>query len=204
MYPYTFKRYEIADRKYTDLGREGISIKVAPGDWRARLAAKKAPWDSSDEKAKELTGADFGTLEEVYEMAKMPRSAHSFAEARAILEDMVNKPMTSKSGLSATLSKKAIKEMLSGEAVGKSVDLQAHLKAAANLEQLYTHAIEKWEFELNPNKNNEGLKERRYLYAPMEYNDHILPVKMTVKEFKNAAKGKRLYAIEAIDMVIKE
>jgi hypothetical protein len=178
-------------------------IKTAPGEWRP-LVEKKEPWDSSTEKAKELKIEDFGTLEDVREMARMPIVANSFAEARKFLESIVDKPLTSRSGLSATLSKKSIKEILNGESVGKSADLKAHLKAAANLEKLYSNAIEKWEFEINPGKNNEGLKDRKYLYAPMEYDRRILPVKITVKEYKDTAKGKRLYSIEAIDAVIKK
>jgi hypothetical protein len=165
---------------------------------------RKEPWDSSDRKAAELKISDFGTYDEVREMAKMPLSANSFAEARQILEKIVDKPMMSKSGLSATLSKKSIKEILSGGAVGKSINLKLHLKAAANLEKLYSNAIQKWEFALNPERNNEGLKERRYLYAPMEYGESILPIKITVKEFKDSAKGKRIYSIESIDVEIKK
>jgi hypothetical protein len=177
--------------------------KFGPGDWRP-LVEQREPWDSSSKKAGDLKIADFGTPEEVIEMAKMPRTAHSFEEARVILEDIVDKPMTSKSGLSATLSKKSIKEILSGEAVGKSVDLKAHLKAAANLERLYSNAIEKWEFALDPNKNNDSLEDRKYLYAPMEYNGKIIPVKLTIKKFKDIWAERRLYSLEAIDVEIKK
>jgi hypothetical protein len=178
-------------------------VKAAPGDWRRRVAGKEK-WDSSSTKVSELKMADFGTPDEVREMAKMPLSVDSFAEAREILTNIVDKSLTSRSGLTATLSKKSIKEILSGVAIGKSVDLKAHLKAAANLDRLYANAIERWKFELNTSKNNEGLKDRRYLYAPMEYNNRILPIKMTVKEYKDAARGKRLYSIEAINVVINE
>ena len=179
-------------------------VKAGPGDWRLKVEGGKEAWDSSNRKAAELKIADFGTPKEVREMAKMPLSANSFAEARKILEGIVNKPLTSRSGLSATLSKKSIKEILSGESVGKSFDLKSHIKAAANLEKLYANAIEKWEFGLNPKKNNEGLKDRRYLYALMEYAGRVLPVKITVKEYKDSAKGKRIYSIEAIDVEIKK
>jgi hypothetical protein len=162
--------------------------------------ANKEPWDSSDAKARELKIADFGTPEEVWDMAQMPRVAKTFDEVRKILTGIADKPLTGKSGLTATISRKSIKEMLSGEAVGKSIDLKAHLKAAANVDKLYANAIEKWEFELDPNKNNEGLKDRKYLYAPMEYNDHILPVKLTIKEYKYQNFGERLYSVEAIDV----
>ena len=178
-------------------------VKAETSKWRPKLTEKKESWDSSDEKAQELTIADFGTPEEVHEMARMPKSVNSYAEARAILEGMVDKLMTSKSGLQTTLSKKSIKEILSGETVGKSVDLKAHLKAAANLDKLFSNAIEKWQFALNPNRNNESLQDRKYLYAPMEHDGRIISAKLTVKEFKDIKTEKRLYSVEAINVEIK-
>jgi len=160
----------------------------------------KEPWDSSTEKAKTLKINDFGTPEEVMEIAKMPLTVSSFIEARVVLEGIVGKHLISKAGLSATISKKSIKEILSGEAVEKSFDLKAHLKAAVNIEKLFTNAIEKWKFDLDPNKKNEALKDRKYLYAPMEYNGRIVPVKLTVKEYKDIKTQKRLYSLEAIDV----
>ena len=62
--------------------------------------AKKEPWDSSTEKAKELKISDFGTPGEVREMAKMPLNANSYTEARKILENLVDKLLDGKSGLS--------------------------------------------------------------------------------------------------------
>ncbi|MDR1316330.1 MAG: hypothetical protein LBK13_05600 [Spirochaetales bacterium] len=165
---------------------------------------KKEPYNSSSKKARELKISDFGTPGGVREIAKMPKTATFFAQARSILENIVDRPLISRSGLSATLSKKSIKEILGGESTGKSFDLKAHLKAAANLEKLYSNAIEKWQFELNPNKNNEGLKDRRYLFAPMEYDNRIVPVKLTIKEYKNTTKGRRIYSIETIDAEIKK
>jgi hypothetical protein len=104
------------------------------------------------------------------------------------------------SGLYATISKKSIKEILSGETVGKSFNLKAHLKAAANIEKLYSNAIEKWEFELDPHKNNDSLEDRKYLYSPMEYDGRIVPVKLTVMKYKDIKAKKRLYSIQAINV----
>ena len=162
------------------------------------MQAKEA-WDKSGEKAKELKISDFGTVEEVREMAKMPLGANSFSQAREILESIGDKPMPSKTGVAATISKKSIKEILSGEAAGKSFDIKAHLKAAANLEKLYSNAIEKWKFDLDPRKNNDSLKDRKYLYAPMEFNGRVVPVKLTIKEFKDIWAKRRVYSIEAIN-----
>jgi len=164
---------------------------------------KKEPWDSSSEKAKILKINDFGTKEEVYEMAKMPISVNSFIDAQKILKNLIDKPLINKAGLSATISGKSIKEILSGEAIRKSFNLKAHLKASVNIEKLFTNSIEKWEFDLNPNKDNDSLKERKYLFAPMEYEGRIVIVKLTVKEFKDTKTEKRIYTIEAVNVDLK-
>jgi hypothetical protein len=44
---------------------------------------------------------------------------------------------------------------------------------------------------------------RRYLYAPLEFDEKIIPVKITVKEYKDESLGKRLYSAEAINVEIK-
>jgi len=44
------------------------------------------------------------------------------------------------------------------------------------------------------------LQDRKYLYAPMEHNGRIVPVKLTVKEYKDIKTQMRLYSIEAIDV----
>jgi hypothetical protein len=92
---------------------------------------------------------------------------------------------------------------LSGPAVADSISRAAHLLSAANLDKLFTNAIEPWPFELNPDKHNENVKEVHRLYAPLEYSGKIIPVKITVKEMKSKTEGKRIYSIEAIDAEIK-
>jgi hypothetical protein len=162
-------------------------------------------WDSSTEKAKELKISDFGSAEEVQKMGKMPRTAASFEEARIILEKLVHKTLNNnKTGLKASISKNSINKILSGKAVRKSSSYEAHLLAAANIDILFRNAIEKWSFLPHPTKNNEGLRERKYLYAPMEYMEQIIPVKLTIKQFTNQEKGVRIYSLEAIDVTMKK
>jgi hypothetical protein len=60
-------------------------------------------------------------------------------------------------------------KLVSAVAVRASFSPEAHYLAAANIDKLFSNAIEPWFFELNPDKNNEGLLTRRYLFAPMEY-----------------------------------
>jgi hypothetical protein len=163
----------------------------------------KEPWSSSTEKAKNLNLAMFGSPEEVRQMSEPIRTAHTFSEVRKILTDMINRPMTSRNNLTAVLSNNSIKKILSGPAVEDSVNRDAHLLAAANLDKLYQNAIEPWSFELNPNKNNENIAGIHRIYAPLQYHNKIIPVKITVKALKSKHEGNRVYSIEAIDAEIK-
>jgi len=56
-----------------------------------------------------------------------------------------------------------------------------------------------WKSELDPNKVNDSLEDRKYLYSPMEYNNRIVPVKLTVMKYKDIKAKKRLYSIQAIN-----
>ena len=161
----------------------------------------KEPWDSSTEKAKNLKIEDFGALEEVREMAKMPRAANSKAETIVILKEIALKgKLTNKSGVFASLSGKSIEKIVNDPAIHQSFNVKAHWQAAANIDKLFSNAIEPWKYELNPNKNNENLMERRYFYAPMEYYGRIVPIKLTIKEYKQIGTEKRLYSVEAINI----
>ena len=164
----------------------------------------KEPWDSSDEKAKELKTADFGTPEEVSQMARPVRKAGGRYEAAEILKGIAAKgTLTNKKGLAVTLSSDSRGKIVSSKAFNTSYGQKAHFLAVANIDKLFHNSIEPWEYELNPNKNNEGLKARRYLYAPLEFDDKIIPVKITVKEYSDASLGKRLYSIEAMDVELR-
>jgi len=155
-------------------------------------------WDKSREKAKELRIEHWGTLEEVTAMAEPVRKASSRHTAMDYLKEISeHSPFTSRSGLAARLSKRTLGKIVSHAAVVNSICPEAHYLAAANIDKIFSNAIEPWEFELNPNKDNAGLKARRYLYAPMEYDGKIFVVKITVKEYENIDLENRLYSIEA-------
>jgi hypothetical protein len=161
---------------------------------------KKEPWDASSEKAKILTVDDFGDAEEVRENAKPVRLASSRMGATEILKGIIkSNPYTSKSGLTARIPGKSIGKMVSSEAVNASFNQEAHYLAVANIDKLFLNAIEPWFFELNPNKNNDGLKIRHYLYAPLKYGKRIVVVKITVKEYENQSLASKIYSIEVID-----
>jgi len=162
----------------------------------------KQPWDSSNAKAKELELPDFGLPEEIRKLAKPHRTAHNRYEAKVILKEILQRgPVVSKTGLSARLTSETIGKLISSDALNKSYDKILHYCALANLDRLFSLAIEPWEFELNPNKNNQGIKARHYLYAPFEYQGSIRIVKFTVKEYQAGITNK-LYSLEALDIIV--
>jgi hypothetical protein len=93
---------------------------------------------------------------------------------------------------------------LSGTSVEDSHNYKAHILAAGNIDQLYTNAIEPWNFEMNPDKNNDGLISVHRLFAPMEYEGIINVAKITVKEMKNPNDGNRIYTIKTLDVFLRE
>ena len=161
----------------------------------SRLAAEK----DSTKQAHELTLDMFGTLEEVKEMAIMDWEAETRDGARSILVKFVDKPLKSKAGVEATVSKNSIEKILSGKSVDKSYDAKAHFLAAVNIEKLFSNAIEPFIFPAIPQKHNENYQEVKRLYAPMAFQGRIIPVKFTIMIMLNEKEGKRIYSIEAID-----
>ena len=164
----------------------------------------KRDWDSSDDAARALRVVDFGSPDQVRIMAHMDRQPETYAQAREILSSLIGHPLVSRSGLRATLSKKSIEKMLSGKSIEDSHDYKAHILAAGNLDKLYANAIEPLAFEMNPNKNNDGLVSVHRLFAPMEYEGNMVVVKITVKEMKNPRDGNRIYTIKALAVFLKE
>ena len=158
----------------------------------------------STEQAHELTTDMFGTPNEVREMARMVREADTREKARSILVGLVNKPLKSKAGIAATISKKSIEKILSGKSADKSYNAKAHFLASANLEKLFSNAIEPFKFPLDPDKNNENFQEIKRLYAPMNFKGRIIPVKFTVTVMLNEKEGKRIYSLEAIDVDLEK
>jgi hypothetical protein len=164
---------------------------------------RKEPWDSSDELARTLRAEDFGPSDQVRIKAHMNRQSETYAQARKILSSLIGDQMVSRSGLHAVISRKSIKKILSGTSVEDSHNYKAHILAAGNIDQLYCNAIEPWNFEMNPNKNNDGLVSVHRLFAPMEYEGIINIVKITVKEMINPNNGNRIYTIKTLNVLLK-
>ena len=161
------------------------------------------PWDSVRERAAELRPGHWGTPEEVSAMAAPVRWAGNRRDATAVLKGIAGHgPFVSRSGLIARLRPRSVGKLVSSVAVHSSFDPRAHYLAAANVDGLFQNAIEPWLFGMNPNKNNQGLKARRYLFAPMEYRGEIAVVKFTVKEYHCAENN--IYSVEALEIAQKK
>jgi hypothetical protein len=102
--------------------------------------------------------------------------------------------------LKAALSKTSINKILNNKARNQSFSEKAHILAAVNVDRLFFNAIEPWKFELDPRKENTQLRDRLFLYSPMEFGDTIIPVKLTVLGYQN--KDVNLYSLEAIEAII--
>jgi len=164
---------------------------------------KLEPWDSVQKKASELHLELWGTSEEVSIIAAPIREARDRRQATSILKEIATHgQFKSKSGLTARLRRRTVGKLVSSVAVHSSFTPEAHYLAAANIDKYFSNAIEPWLFELNPNKNNEGLKSRHYLFSPMEYKSKIVLIKFTVKQYHKAENN--LYSIEALDIVEKK
>jgi hypothetical protein len=118
--------------------------------------------------------SSFGSPDEVLGQAKPLRSATTRREASEILKMIAQQgPLTSKSGLTAHLTSKTIGKIVSSDALNKSFGVAAHYQAAVNLDRLF----------------------------PMEYEENIVIVKFTVKEYLNPDNRNNLYSIEALDII---
>jgi len=168
---------------------------------------KKEPWYSSSEKERTLKLEDFGTSEDIWKTAEMSRMANNRRDAEIALENIISANGTvkrssvelkSKSGLSAFLRRSSIGKLVSG-IQEKGMPKEVLWQAVANIDKLFSNAIEPWRFELNPNKNNDGLKSRRILYAPAKFGERVIPIKITVKEYFDPQTAAKLYSIEAVD-----
>ncbi|WP_424408514.1 LPD38 domain-containing protein [Pasteurella sp. PK-2025] len=126
------------------------------------------------------------------------RQAKSYDEARAIVSDLLGEPLINKeTGMVATISRRSLDKLLSGKAVDKSTNLQDHLTAVANIDQLFENAIQGW---VEPDKNNDpNIAGVHRLFAPLNIDGQIRLAKLTVKAM-SFDQGNRIYSVETIEV----
>jgi hypothetical protein len=119
--------------------------------------------------------------------------------ARLAAKDFLNTPLTNAdSGLQASVSRSTLDKMLSQSSVKNSRQVQAHMKAVANLDKLFAIALER---ETRPsNKNPETIEAIHHFNAPMVFNSDVVNVHILVKEFKDKGTGARIYDVKAVEI----
>ena len=127
----------------------------------------------------------------------LKREARSHADVRSVLYALVNKPLTSADGLTATLSITKADKIMSGKAIKKSVSTKVHQAAAANIDFLFAASKEGNDSEKG---DSPGIKAFRRFYAPFRFEGKIYQAKISAREHESAKQGNRIYTIEAMDV----
>ena len=97
-------------------------------------------------------------------------------------------------GFVATVSSRSINKMLSGKALGKSNDNEAHSFVVANIDHIYENSIRVE--SVSPKESDKGSKIVHRYKAPILHNNEVKLVKMTVKELIQQNQGNRVYSVE--------
>ena len=131
--------------------------------------------------------------------AAMPRPAGNFEQARAAAKEFQGKELVNTaSGIRASVSRNNLDKMLSKSAVSKSTSAADQSLAVANLDHLFTNAIHGWS---KPDRDGDvNIVAIHRLFAPMETDQGVRVVKLTVKEFAREDQGNKIYSVEALEI----
>ncbi|QNK68448.1 PLxRFG domain-containing protein [Variovorax sp. PAMC26660] len=131
--------------------------------------------------------------------AQALRPAANFLQARVAASQFQGKPLTNDAtGMVATMTRNSLDKMLSRKAVDKSSSAADQALAVANLDQLFRDATYGW--SKPDDGGNTNIKQVHRLFAPMQTEDGVRLVKLTVKEFVAAEQGNRIYTVESVDV----
>ena len=135
--------------------------------------------------------------DEMLEVAQRNTLTLQRKETLEKLQYLKGKQATNKTdGRMAYISKDGLEKMLSGKAIGKSLDngfsLENHLQAVENVLDLFTNAI--LVQSQKPNNNSADIIAFHKYLAPFENAD----VKLTIKELNQ--NGNKIYSLELLEM----
>lgn len=105
------------------------------------------------------------------------------------------------SGVAATVSRAALDKMLSKAVVDASVSPQAHMRAVANLDHLFSLALRRLSRPGKKQGDGENVRAVHHFDAPLPFDGRVLRVKIMAKEFAAAEQGTRLYLVQAVEVV---
>jgi len=116
--------------------------------------------------------------------------AKEIARSEIVGKEIVNKD----DGLIATVSNSNVNKMLSGKALGKSMDNAAHSFVVANVDTLFEEAVRV--SSESAKKEDTSLREVHRYKAPFLNGNKVSVAKLTVKEFANLNEGVKIYSVE--------
>ena len=129
------------------------------------------------------------------------RRVRGSEQAKAVRGEIVGKTkINAETGILATASAMSYGKMMSQSNVTGSVSSQAHYQALGNLDKLFGLATLR-ESRIPKNATDAGaVAQIRQFEVPMPFDGEVLRVKITAKEFVNAAQGTRVYLINAVEI----
>jgi hypothetical protein len=121
----------------------------------------------------------------------------NFKEARAwAKENIVGAYRNSDTGEDVKVSVATIEKCMSAKAVSKSVNFDAHVSALRQIPRLIETAVLHEVKE--DTRHSLSIIEVQRFYCAINYENHIYPVKLTVKVVLN--EGKRAYSYEVLEV----
>ena len=128
------------------------------------------------------------------------REASSIAEAFKVVEMLYDKLLYNRMfDITAGISKSKAEKLISGKAIKKSINVQLHTMAIANIDWLFENAeIDITHPDTKGTKEIERVHRLGTLLWDKETGAYI-PIKITVFEY-NTNTGNKIYTIEAIDI----
>lgn len=178
------------------LGEQGVT---APEQILARGAADdmKQAMPDADQAGQSAQPASNEASQEAVADAFPERQATTLQEARTAANAFVGEPITNRDdGLVASLSRNTLDKMLSDSAVKKSISPEIHAVSVANLDALFRNAVKG--FFGKDTQGDPNIEAVHRYFAPLVVGRNIYVAKLTVKEFKRASEGSRLYSVESL------
>jgi len=190
---------EPAAKDWRDAIRNAQTFGDIAAVFEAEFPADYAKYDYSENGVKAKKFKEwFGDWEKAALLGNM-RYARGSDQAKAAAKEFIGVPLVNiDTGFTATVSGESLLKMLSKSAYERSVSVQAHMQAIANLDRLFQASA--FRMSRDDRKGNENIKEIHHFDVPMKFDGEVLCVKIMAKEYTRKERGTRLYLVQAVEI----